>query len=425
VDEGEAFNVATDASDIGSDDLSFKWEFERSSTYTNMHYCDGIGPDPDPSPYGTFPFSATDSVTHTYGDNGVYKLTLTVTDDDGGSATHETTVNVLNVAPTIAPIGPLSVNEGSPLSIDATATDVGSDDLNFKWEFELRPTLSNKHFNDGIGPDPARSPWGSRPFVTTDTVTQTYGDNDVYGLILTVTDDDGASATYSTTITVNNVAPSVSLDAYVLADFTLRVSGEKWHDVELYVLRNSYTLGYARVMREPGDPDDQALTITGVRCDVTKRVTTKVVYTPFDDVINGQINGADPVWITLTFVNGDEFTYDHTFNYNHPEAWEWSTRINEFYVGHEMTFDGTGIDPGSDDLKFTWEWGDSSFNEESQYYNDGVGPDPTRSPDGTYPYIVTDTKTHTYWSAVDHTLKLTVLHDDGGQTTIIITIIMT
>jgi hypothetical protein len=425
VDEGVPLNVATDAADIGSDDLLFRWQFELSSTYTNMHYADGIGPDPYPSPYGTFPVSATDAITHSHGDNGVYNLILTVTDDDGGSATYTTTVTVINVAPTITPFGPFTVNEGSPLTFGATATDLGSDDLDYEWVFELGPTTTNTHFNDGTGPDPSRSPWGSYPFVVTDTVTQTYGDNDVYDVTLTVTDDDGASSVYSTTITVNNVAPSVGLEAYVMADFTLRVSGEKWHDVELYVLRNSFTLGYSRVLREPGDPDDQAITITGVKCDVTMRVTTKVVYTPFDDVINGQINGADPVWVTLTFANGDEFTYDHTFNYNHPEAWVWFTRINEFYVGHEMTFEGTGNDPGSDDLMFTWNWGDGSPDEGATYYNDGVGPDPTKSPDGTFPYVVTDTKTHTYWSPMDHTLRLTVRDDDGGLTEIIITIILT
>ncbi len=425
VDEGTPLNVATDAADIGSDDLSFRWQFELSSTYTNMHYNDGVGPDPYPSPDGIFPCSATDAITHSHGDNGVYNLMLTVTDDDGGAATYTTTVTVSNVAPTIAPFGPFTVNEGSPLTMDVTATDLGSDDLTYEWVFELGPTTTNTHFNDGTGPDPSQSPWGPYPFIVTDTVTQTYGDNGVYGLTVTVTDDDGASSVFSTIITVSNVAPSVGLEAYVMTDFTLRVSGEKWHDVELYVLRNSYTLGYARVLREPGDPDEQALTITDIKCDVTKRVTTKVVYTPFDDVINGQINGADPVWVTLTFANGDEFTYDHTFNYNHPEGWTYITRINEFFVGHEMTFKGTANDPGSDDLMFTWEWGDGSPSEGSTYYNDGVGPDPTKSPDGTFPFVVTDTKLHTYWAPMDHTLKLTVQDDDGGSVVIFITIYLT
>jgi hypothetical protein len=425
VDEGTPLTVTAEASDIGSDDLTFQWEFELSTTYTNIHYCDGVGPDPMPSPYGIFPMTTTDTVTHSQGDNGIYTLVLSVIDDDFGMAIYSTTVTVLNVAPAISPFGPFSVSEGSSLAISATTTDLGSDDLTFEWVYELGPTFTTTFFNDGTGPDPVQSPMGSFPFVITDTTTHTYGDNAVYDLTLTVTDDDGAASVYSTTITVINVAPSVSLNAYVNVDVTLRVSGEKWHDVEVYVLRNSYTLGYVRVLRMPGDPDDQSITLTDVMCDVTMRVTTKVVYTPFDDVINGQINGADPVWVTLTFENGDEFTYDHTFNYNHPERWEWNTNINEFFVGHEMIFEGTATDPGSDDLTFLWEWGDLSFNEGAMYYNDGAAADPAKSPDGTFPFTVMDPRKHTYWTPVNHTLKLTVTDDDGGVTILIVTIWLT
>lgn len=69
--------------DPGSDDLTFAWSFGTVTTYFN----DGVGPDPLPSPLGTYPFSAIDSPSVTYASPGVYVMGVVLTDDDGGSAT--------------------------------------------------------------------------------------------------------------------------------------------------------------------------------------------------------------------------------------------------------------------------------------------------------------------------------------------------
>ena len=68
---------------------------------------------------------------HTYADNGVYTVRLTVTDDDGGIGTDTATVTVNNVAPVIidplsGPAEPLPV--GSSASVTASFTDAGSGD---------------------------------------------------------------------------------------------------------------------------------------------------------------------------------------------------------------------------------------------------------------------------------------------------------
>lgn len=67
--------------DPGSDDLTFAWNFGTTTTYFN----DGVGPDPFPSPLGTFPFAAADSSSVTYALPGVYLLGIGLTDDDGGA----------------------------------------------------------------------------------------------------------------------------------------------------------------------------------------------------------------------------------------------------------------------------------------------------------------------------------------------------
>ncbi len=415
IDEGLQITVATTAKDPGSDDLILTWGFEFGPTITSVYFNDGVGPDPYPSPWGTYPFSADDSPTHTYGDNYNYTVSLDVCDDDGDCTSHNTTVIVNNIAPTIRPFGPFTVDEGSPLDLTAVCTDQGSDDLSFTWEFELGPTIANTYYNDPIGPDPYPSPWGTYPFTVTNRVEHTYGDNGVFNVTLTVEDDDGGTATYTATITVNNVAPTVEVKAYILVNFTLRVAGEKWHNVEIYIYENGEEIGYAEVIRYPGNPDDQTATTGNVMCDVTETITAKVLYTPEDDPINGQMNGANPAWIILTFEDGSETELKHTFNVKHPETWEWEVVINPYTVGHEITFEATATDPGSDDLTFAWSWGDGAPDIIRTYYNDPSGlPDPSPSPWGTYPFHVTDWSKHTYSASGSYTVTVIVVDDDGG-----------
>ncbi len=51
-------------------------------TYHN----DGNGPDPYPSPGGTFPFAATDVEIHAYSMAGMCEIKLRMRDDDGGAS---------------------------------------------------------------------------------------------------------------------------------------------------------------------------------------------------------------------------------------------------------------------------------------------------------------------------------------------------
>jgi hypothetical protein len=429
VDEAVSFTESGSATDPGSDDLTFTWSFELGPTRTTIYY-NGVGPDPPSSPGGTWPFSKAESMSHTYGDNGVFTVTLTVSDDDGLSTTVSTTITVDNVAPSIVPFGPFTGDEGTPQDFMASATDPGSDDLIFKWAFELSDTMSHSHYNDGSAADPAKSPAGTWPFRATDTATHTYGDNAVYNIVLTVTDDDGDSDSFTTTVTVRNLPPTVDVSAYLYITFTLRVSGEKWHNVEMFIYDDGNVVGYAEVIRMPGDPDDQSVTLNKVRCFVTLPITVRVMWTPFDDPINGNVGGSNPVWVTMLIFDeidymtvSTETTFDHGFNYNHPSRWIWDVgEINQYLAGHEIYFQGTATDPGSDDLTFISDWGDGSATESATYYNNWVSPDPAKSPAGRWPITFTDIKTHIYATPGNYVLKLRVLDDDGDETVLSVTI---
>jgi len=125
--------------------------------------------------------------THTYEDNGVYTVILTITDDNSvgdpngplnGSDILE--VSVSNIAPLVE-IGPdLIVEEYEFINFNATVSDSGNDTFTFEWDFT----------NDGI------------PDSTLENPIHAYSTVGTYTVLLVVTDDDGGIGTDTLEITV-------------------------------------------------------------------------------------------------------------------------------------------------------------------------------------------------------------------------------
>ncbi|MCU7927479.1 MAG: PKD domain-containing protein, partial [Candidatus Thiodiazotropha sp. (ex Dulcina madagascariensis)] len=134
--------------------------------------------------------SGTGSVpSHTYASAGSYNITLSVTDDGGLSNTATTTAaigSVANLPPVAVANGPYSGTVGLPVSFDST----GSNDPD--------GTLATYHWDFGDG----ATATGANP-------TYAYTAQGTYSVTLTVTDNEGAmgSDTTTATIGVGNQAP--------------------------------------------------------------------------------------------------------------------------------------------------------------------------------------------------------------------------
>ncbi len=127
------------------------------------------------------------NATHRYPDNGTYRVTLTVTDDDNETDTVSTTIEVHNVQPNASfAVSPATPSTADTISFTDTSTDPDGAIVSYEW-----------HFGDGT------TSYDSNPV-------HRYPDNGTYQVTLTVRDDDNATATASRIITVTNVAPSAN-----------------------------------------------------------------------------------------------------------------------------------------------------------------------------------------------------------------------
>jgi PKD repeat protein len=151
--------------------------------------------------------------SHTYADDGVYTVTVTLQDDDGGMDQETFTVTVKNVPPVLLLVGNQVVDEGSILDLSGTSgpplglfVDVGILDTHtaiVDWGDGLAPQNAAVVFSNGSG-----SLGGSHIYADngTYTVTVRLADDDMSGNFATgINGIDFVEKTF--TVTVNNVQP--------------------------------------------------------------------------------------------------------------------------------------------------------------------------------------------------------------------------
>jgi PKD repeat protein len=134
---------------------------------------------------GTRITSANAFANHVYLDDGVYTVTLTVTDNDGSTATAASTKTVSNKSPVASfTEDKTTVLTGESISFDASSSeDSDGSIISHLWDFGDETTAFGVKVN------------------------HVYEDDGVYTVLLKVIDDDGATASISAVITVSNRPP--------------------------------------------------------------------------------------------------------------------------------------------------------------------------------------------------------------------------
>jgi hypothetical protein len=171
--EGSAYSLTLTESDPGTDTIT-RWVITWGDGSTQT-----INANPS-------------SVTHTYADNGSYTITATATDEDGTYSSNSKAVSIINVAPTLTISGANSGNEGTGYTLNLAESDPGAD------------TISQWVINWGDG---------STQTVTGNpaNITHSYADQGAYSISATATDEDGSYSANTKSVTINNIAPTLTL----------------------------------------------------------------------------------------------------------------------------------------------------------------------------------------------------------------------
>lgn len=173
IDEGDAISFEGSFTDPGQlDTHTIVWDFGDSGIAT-----EALTP------------------THSFIDDGAYPVKLTVTDDDGGIGSDVLTVTVNNVPPAVDAGVSATINEGESFSSAGYFTDPG-DDI---WTATI-------DYGDASGAQDLTLTGNTFTF------SHTYADNGTYIVTVTVSDDDDGVGFGTATVSVNNIAPNVSID---------------------------------------------------------------------------------------------------------------------------------------------------------------------------------------------------------------------
>ena len=358
-DEGEIITFtggAVDAEDPESS-MTFEWDFDFNGTFSaNKTGVNLVSP------------------THTYSDDGTFSVALRVTDTNSNvSPIVSATVTIGNVPPSAGSGGPYSVDEGSALSFNGSATDPGNDTLTYEWDFDY----DGQTFTVDASGEDLTSP------------SNTYNNDGTKTAALRVRDDDGGVSTIRTAaVTISNVPPTANAgSSYSVNEGSqLTFSGsanDPGSDTLTYEWDFTYSGGQFNT-------DTSGDALTDPKNTYNDDGSFTVALRVRDDDSTSQVATAS---VTVTNVLP-------TANAGGPYSGS---------VGSPVTFAGSATDPGNDALTYEWdfEYDGQSFKTTGSSTQSGVN--------------LTAPK-HTYGSEGSYTVALRVQDDDGASGTVTSTV---
>lgn len=304
VDEGDTVNLFASATDVVGDTLTYSWVLPGNGTVSGA------------------------SASGVLYDSGLQTITLNVSDGTS-TASQDFEITVNNLDPMLTNVGvPLNVDEGASVALTATATDPGADTLTYTWDVGVLGTA--------VGAD----------------IDVVFGDNGTWPVDLTVTDGEGGEDTWSGSITVNNVAPSVSISGDVDDSLSTTLS---WTAVVTDPGADTHTWSW-----DFGDGFTSAGAASQSHTYVRNGLFEVIAKATDDDGAKGQ----GSIWVTISSLGPTV----------EPFAFEPSAPTE----GQGVDFDCVGVDVGlTGTLLYAWDFGDGgsdtgssvshSFADDGQY----------------------------------------------------------
>jgi len=349
------------------------------------------------------------------GDDGIFDIGIAVWNSNDVGASTTTTVTIANVVPSVTVgVDNPSPNEGDTIILDGTTfSDAGVLDIGNTAGLVCgdgsSPTVAATVASEipGVAPDPNAMPAVAYA-PTTGTVTGSclYADDesdpgdDMYDLVVSVTDKDGGVGSNTLAITVNNVDPSIVLGTLAGATINESDSGTNYAGGT-----GSFSDPGADTWTATVDYGDgggpQALTLN------PDNSFTVLPHLYTDDTLCGDDNICNViVTVTDDDLGEDSASVDVTVNNVAPTASTAPTAVN-LNDGDTLTQSGSFTDPGVD----TW---DTSTVD----YGEGAGTEPLAISGKTF------NLSNVYESVGVFTVTVTVTDDDGesGQATIQVTV---
>lgn len=337
----------------------------------------------------------------------------------------------MSYPPVADPNGPYFANEGEQIILDGTGSyDPNGAVVRYDWDLDGDGTFETLD----AGPIPA----------------YTWGDDYMGNVGLRVQDNEGLwSPPAYATVTVNNVAPSASIDhIYTHVDFKT----ELFNDEVKYNWPCNITI---KIFEEDKLIDEKDLVPLYATMDSPMQTSEFTTWVDLQRnhslriIINRSlekpttvqpvvvkvrepfITSLDPILVLTIDKTIIDLTYYIEIHKDFPvQIYELDNASKYFsIIGKPLRLEASASDAGSDDLTVIWDYSNTSQPYVTSliiYYNDGLSPDPHQSPWGTYPFsvvdrtctVVPDTAENVPDQPEYYTITLTIIDDDGSITII-------